>query len=1750
MGLAHFVVGITLPCGTSTTIPWTSHEHLLYTARSRPVEPRKAMTSLKSFTHILQDGIAPTDNLWHYHVPNLPSSSKTDFAHLIKSITFVSNANKQVISLQMVPAPFNRVIKDDPLHRFLLLSLADFRLQLPAKTNGGGPQLAPARDTAEYIARLLKTGIVLNGVSYHFFGHSNSQLKSRSCFMFAASKERIERKVEALGDFSKMQSVSKKAKRLGLLFSSAEHAAELQPERCKDIDDVKLGEFVFTDGCGMIAVQFAKHIAQRKRIVHRNKKYLPSVLQIRYRGYKGVLMIDPTLGGKTQVLFRHSMKKLKGVKDLSFSVVEHSKPYTFGFLNDEIVILLNALGVSTDTILGKQREYMILLDKAYSGEPRAAFQFLSYQNELDLAEQLLIEGFHSVRKPLRKLVRTEHSRMLNKYEEQRCRIMLTQSRLLFGVCDPTGRDGSVSKLPPGTCFVRITLDGDGEPRTLINTEVLVTRNPCLHPGDLQKFRAVDVPEFSHLVDCIVFPIRGSRPSADLMSGGDLDGDKFFVTWDPDVIPKKIAQAAVYPGVKERHHFGQITDDDRADYFARYTSASLGKIKNLYLKWARLKGAMSPECQQLNRLFSQCVDGNRVKVPTVLEDPPETPPDALPFVLDVLHGDATATITNKAPFVFDSEPRSADILELILHRDSVAISEFELIQFVLRSCSKTGEDFSSFADLFNYAALNDEQKAWVIGQLPPSRHMPCLVKNGLVQSDLILSSELRKFELHHSGLHWQPVFLSSVDRMARFLPSVCRALDVFHKKLIVLRADERLTLMIYVPQKIPRASEVQVDASVRVFAIPRSSDTESPSCKVMPTKATYRLYCDDTVFQLYESKRANTFVFLTKGPLDSSSYRDTTVRAEQRRQKQQTLDDGINFECRASIALQKISAQVAKHVGRLNRAGIIAAEIYVISNRDVQSMRYLDRWLHFIDTEEKLPNFEPISQEYRIPTVSDSKRSTIPEKIARIVCDQDIQAVEQLTTADEVTHTLHLLYNTAQMSILRLTYCRLIESVPGKDESAQLHMLRSLLKFLPIAAFLTQSLLDSDLWKTHSQSLEDESRAIALELLPRFALLSHHLSAFVKLPFQLVLRNIKQLSVQQLADLCEIIALTVPDVELALDLLLECLEPEISRILVGRPLEISQCIKQLIGITIEHIEEANSNKKFLDSHLRLVHDGSSDGFTIVKTILRIDSPSTTLKTGDHIRLVVTEPPSNAPLKQPETMDAVVLHTEQGSARLRCIHRPPAYLQDCAWKYRHCGSFVTSKAMFEAVARFYGGKEACCSLYKQLVGIPLSVDTQDSNRHASNGTNDSLLNDSQKKALQAAMRHRLLFLWGPPGTGKTHTIAIILQNLLVNFPAARILATAPTHNAVDNMLQKFLEKDSSALDCKPLRVATNLSKVSPALRTFTCDAFVGKDLTDSHSGRRKAQERVAQSRLIFTTCIGAGLGLLRSEEFDIVLVDEASQQTEPETLVPLTKGCRRAILVGDHVQLRATVQQHSVLSGFDVSLFERHYTASSFSSSPSSPSAKVMLDTQYRMHPDLCKFSSEEFYRGGLHSDHAMELIKLPKSAFPWPEARKVFVQCSTSEDLGHQSKSNEGQVALCQKICKLLLTKEEPAIGPRAVVEDDRSIAVLTPYSRQRERLSSKLPGEVDISSIDGFQGREADIVVFVTVRCNVHYEIGFLKDLRRLNVAMTRARAGVIIIGDRQTLTSRRENDADAEIKLTWRRLLDQCVEVSVGGDG
>ncbi|KAI4699631.1 hypothetical protein J4E81_004658 [Alternaria sp. BMP 2799] len=1397
------------------------------------------MSSLRTFRVVLSRDFDPEITSWNYTVANLPQARQTNAAGLVKCFSLVSSGTVQEIVLRFESAPSNRVTRKEPLDRLLLLSLADFRLRWPSKSPDDPPRVATGRENGDYVTRLLTTGVVLNGTHYHFFGHSNSQTKSRSCFMYGASKEDISAKIEAMGDLSKLKSVGKKAKRIGLLFSSAEAVLDLSPERCRDIDDVKRDDYVFTDGCGLISLQLARQLAQRRNIIHRNQRYLPSVFQIRYRGYKGVLTLDPTL-------------------------------------------------------------------------------------------------------------------------------------------------------------------------------------------------------------------------------------QVFVTWDPDIIPRTMAQPAQYPGGKELVTFGEVTGDARAEYFARYTSASLGKVKNLYMRWARLGHAMSPQCQQLNRLFSQCVDGNHIRIPddlkefTKLEDPSEPKHTVAPFILDVLH-DACTQLILQADNTRPNDCDEVDVMELFLARDKMAMSEFELLHLLLRWCKHSGEDILEYRHHLDFSALSDEQQIWFLSCLPPSATAPSLVRNGLLQSELVTPDEVSKFRLDQPHLHWKPVFRSSTDRMQRFLPTVSQALEIFHKKLIILTVDERLSVAIYVSKKIERASEVQVDTGVVVFAFPHSQGLHSPNYKMLPTKA------------------------------DDSLYRNEKNKGDKRRARETTVRDGVNFDCKASIALDKVGRGLQQHIGKVQQNGVLGAEIYVISNRDINSMRVLDEWLTFVDTDEVLPLFEKPNKNYDVPRLGSKDWADYPETVVAVVRDKDFAHLQKLKSVSDLSTMLGLLNDHCEKKMLLDTFSHVLVFEASSALSLDRTIVAStLLDFLPNAVYLIPAFFQSQTWETHSSSLEEHLTHLAFTLLRNLVLLSEEMGTFTRRPTQILLQEMKCISLKEFAEIVELIALTVRSSETALDFLLGVLEPETPRLLVGRPTAIRQFTSSLFGIALDHVDEASSARELKSQEfLELRLDGYSDGYAVVKGTLRIDSSlNGLLKAGDH-----------------------------------------------------CGSFVTSKTSFDAVTTFYTEREACSAIYAMLLGLPPS------NQGNSIGielpvTVAPLLNGSQNAALAASMKHSLTFIWGPPGTGKTHTIVVIITQLLEKLPKLRFLVTAPTHNAVDNMLRRFVAYPGAKNGgIVPVRVSTQLSKVAQDLRTYTCDAMVGKDLSANFPARRKAQKRIKEARLVFTTCTGAALGLLRNEAFDVVIIDEASQLTEPATLVPLVKGCSRAILVGDHVQLRATVQQTAVVTGYDVSLFERHYNLA-----PREGVAKVMLDTQYRMHRSICDFSSSEFYDGKLHTAVADNARPLPPSLFPWPKTnRMVWVECAAPEDLFQQSKSNVGQGEVCKRIIQLL--KASPASsGSTAISKGSTAtptIAILTPYTRQKTLLTTTIPN-AEVYSIDSFQGREADVIVFVTVRCNAHYALGFLDDMRRLNVVMTRAKAGVVLVGHKNTLTGVGAAETVDDSKLVWKRLLERCEVVEL----
>ncbi|KAF6785946.1 hypothetical protein CSOJ01_15513 [Colletotrichum sojae] len=681
----------------------------------------------------------------------------------------------------------------------------------------------------------------------------------------------------------------------------------------------------------------------------------------------------------------------------------------------------------------------------------------------------------------------------------------------------------------------------------------------------------------------------------------------------------------------------------------------------------------------------------------------------------------------------------------------------------------------------------------------------------------------------------------------------------------------------------------------------------------------------------------------------------------------------------------------------------------------------------------------------------------------------------------------------------------------------------MLSFLRDCPFLAVAFSRLD-WAVSPAQLEDVLDSRVEDILRAIIISANDVGQMMLEPFKQILSKARVLFPSAYARLAEIVALGVKSPSLALDIMLGGLEQESSRLVPERPTPTRRITHLLNGITINHVEEAAEQYYDRPDLISLKHlCDTEDGWPVVRADFRLDSSGGTPRTSTHVRLTEASPPSNSSTARLFSMSALVIRSSPGQAEFQCFRPVPAYLEDCSWKLSCGGPFVTTKAMFDATVDLSLGIRSANEIAEMVLGTEVHLGSR-----AEDGapalTPKKTLNERQNKGVESASKHSLTCLWGPPGTGKTHTIVEIIRQLQIQHPKSWILVSAPTHNAADNVLRRYVSNhvDGNHM-ISPIRVSTEVGvsfyfcaeaitnpkqvrKVSDDLQKYTCDAMAGQEVHSSHAALRKATQMVKQARIVFTTCIGAALGVLRREKFDIVIIDEASEQTEPASLVPLTKGCTKA---------------------------------------------------------DVCRFSSEVFYDGNLRTGVNASERPMPSSAFPWPliensprpesigtEARHhrmIFIESAAPEDLGQKSKCSKGQAAVCVKVCELL-TEVAPGLPKVGSSADTPKpfIAVLTPYSRQVGLLKQNLSSNnlVEVCSIDSFQGREADVIVFVTVRCNQRCEIGFLGDLRRLNVVLTRARTGVIIIGNRATLSGAPMSE---ECARTWKKLIDTTKGVKMG---
>lgn len=367
------------------------------------------------------------------------------------------------------------------------------------------------------ILSTLRDGIMIGAKRFEFLAFSASQLRGNSVWMFASNDDvKAEDIREWMGCFNKIRSVSKCAARMGQLFSSSTQIFAVPNQDVEVIPDIEVSsdgiDYCFSDGIGKISLSFARQVAQKCGL-----DKTPSAFQIRYGGYKGVIAVDCNSFRKLSL--RSSMLKFES-KNRMLNVTKWSESMPC-YLNREIVTLLSTLGVKDETLEALQQEQLNLLGKMRMNR-EAALNVLENLNGFDSKNVLvgmLQHGYEPNLEPYLSMMVQAHYENLLTDLKTRSRIYVPNGRVLIGCLDESGI------LNYGQVFLRITMTkaelemGDqtffrkvDEETCIVLGKVVVTKNPCLHPGDIRVLDAVYDAELEErgMVDCLLFPQNGER----------------------------------------------------------------------------------------------------------------------------------------------------------------------------------------------------------------------------------------------------------------------------------------------------------------------------------------------------------------------------------------------------------------------------------------------------------------------------------------------------------------------------------------------------------------------------------------------------------------------------------------------------------------------------------------------------------------------------------------------------------------------------------------------------------------------------------------------------------------------------------------------------------------------------------------------------------------------------------------------------------------------------------------------------------------------------------------------------------------------------------------------------------------------------------------------------------------------------------------------------------------------------------------
>lgn len=490
----------------------------------------------------------------------------------------------------------NRVIRHFDRHRdnFLRVQFTDELHE--GRINGSDAQ----RDNEIYtrVFRVLNNGIRMGQWHWQFLAFGNSQIRESGAFFFCQPEGNAKNVVTCddirqwMGKFSHIKVVAKYAARLGQCFSTTRLFRGIPSPQVVRIPDIEKRGYCFTDGVGKISLFLAQMIANDWNI-----DPTPSAFQFRMGGCKGVLVVWPEATGlevhirKSQEKFHAEFNGLEVIRCSHFSVAT---------LNRQTITILSSLGVPDEVFMNMLTEQLRNYDQAMTSPATAIPLLHQYvdENQMTLSLAAMIQdGFMEASDPFTmSLLRLWRSWSIKALKE-RARIIIEQGAFVLGCVDETGTlkgyrktnrrhsDNNPKYLPQ--IFLQVPDPKDRESYKVITGVCAVGRNPSLHPGDIRVVEAVDVQALRYLRDVVVFPRHGNRDIPSMCSGGDLDGDDFFVIWDKRLIPQEwFVDPMTFEAPKAKELDRDPTVQDLKAFFALYMkNNSLPVIAHAHLAQA-------------------------------------------------------------------------------------------------------------------------------------------------------------------------------------------------------------------------------------------------------------------------------------------------------------------------------------------------------------------------------------------------------------------------------------------------------------------------------------------------------------------------------------------------------------------------------------------------------------------------------------------------------------------------------------------------------------------------------------------------------------------------------------------------------------------------------------------------------------------------------------------------------------------------------------------------------------------------------------------------------------------------------------------------------------------------------------------------------------------------------------------------------------------------------------------------------------